>query len=1485
MNTRFKFFFLLISMMLCVSLNSWAYDDWTSTDNSTSYFWDNIRVSANKYLLVDYETNGGEDEYLTLGGYYIRGKKTGTYILKNTYSYTYSYSLNASYKKTKGSDGYCKVYNIRIADSAPKFTSISIGNNFDLAINSSKDLTVTSVPLYSSYSSMSQNVTWTSSNPSVATVSSSGRVIGVSVGSATITCTANDGSGVSGSCNVTVKKVEKITLDDTYIGINDHKKKLSFSVSPICCPQTASNYTWVSSDEKIVSVNNSGEIYCYKVGTAIITVSANDGSGVNESCYVTVTPGYSYGVEGKVNYAYTDSRDYLYVNTNGSLYYNVDKDYTGGNYFLSGYGTTNVGDELHVNFTVDNYTRLNIGNDCNFYYGCKEYSDGCVVTLNGTPLSSNSSNNWYYFDNGTNLGNHIYNDIVFSSGTYDLVIKYNEGTGDSEKDFMFWPSISLTPVETTTFNSEIQTIDVVKVNREGILGAEALKIHDNLTDFKGLKVIGPLDEYDWKTIGEMGLTCLDLTEASGVYPSSGNFSTIKAVKMSNNIVDIEKNYFSQASYVYVPDGVKYVHSGIGNKYGVTLEGCKGVQHIYNEAFKDFNIMAELSLDNLEFVDKDAFYNCKSLGNVKMPKVKVIESNSFKNCIGLKAISIDNVSRIEDNAFENCGNLGKIDAPNLTEMGAYAFSNCMSLTNVSAPKLKKIAPFAFFKSKMIDATFAVADTIGKYAFALANANSISCPKVKYVGNGAFSVAYRYRVKDSSSWNSYFDVSECTENRVVSVSVPSVEVICDSAFYSQDMIEKLVSPNLKSIGEYAFAAKSINFWGGDTWYYYDIEKSKLSSIDFASVTTISKYAFYNCDSLKSISLPNVTRIEEGTFNRCNFIKSLDAPRVTYIGTEAFCYASNLQTANISKADSVCLSAFNGCSKLQAVNLPKINYIGNNAFNGCSSVKTIDLSDKLTELGENCFYGCTGVETLTLPASITKIPTQCFAGSNNIKTINCNAPAPPMVGETPFNMQTLYTAKLRVPESSIVLYQADNYWKHFYYYETNPDVLTDLILSNVTDMGDVRMEKVNLTLKAGASLAMTGNDAQSFRSVLFMANSNESGMFISKSERITSDATKIELDMPALKWRFITLPYDVNISDIERSVEDAQMAIYKYDGSKRASSGTGYAWTRVNSGTLTAGTGYIIQTSKATALTFPAPYAHKDKPFQPYDVTTKLAANTSSTAANQGWNFVGNPYMAYYDISKLELNAPITVWNGTTYNAYSPKDDEYALRPMQPFFVQCPANVKSLKFNADGCQATSVITKATEARARYNAKDNVERKVVDIAISTEGETQADRTRFVINNKATDDYELSCDAAKMMSMDENVAQIYTVSRGIQYAINEGPQLTGKVVIGIVTPKAGKYTLNALRSDMDVMLHDEETGETVNLTEGAYTFEAGEGVNESRFYVVLGNETTKVAGVAADGINGATEVYDLDGRRKDEATKGVNIIRQNGKVSKQMNR
>ena len=97
-------------------------------------------------------------------------------------------------------DGSNKKYTSTITVLQP-VTSITLSPaSLSLYNSTTSQLTATVFPS----SAANKNVTWTSSDASVATVSSTGLVRSLRAGTCTITCTATDGSGVSATCPVTV---------------------------------------------------------------------------------------------------------------------------------------------------------------------------------------------------------------------------------------------------------------------------------------------------------------------------------------------------------------------------------------------------------------------------------------------------------------------------------------------------------------------------------------------------------------------------------------------------------------------------------------------------------------------------------------------------------------------------------------------------------------------------------------------------------------------------------------------------------------------------------------------------------------------------------------------------------------------------------------------------------------------------------------------------------------------------------------------------------------------------------------------------------------------------------------------------------------------------------------------------------------------------------------------------------------------------------
>lgn len=145
-------------------------------------------------------------------------------------------------------------------------------------------------------------LTWSSSNPVVASVNDNGLVSGKKAGTTVITATATDGSGVVGKCNLTVKakpiKATGISLPSEKTIQAGSSIKLTANVLP--ANATNRSVTWISDDESIATVDASGRVFGRKAGetyvVAAVTESIEDSDSddpenwIYEICYITVKP-------------------------------------------------------------------------------------------------------------------------------------------------------------------------------------------------------------------------------------------------------------------------------------------------------------------------------------------------------------------------------------------------------------------------------------------------------------------------------------------------------------------------------------------------------------------------------------------------------------------------------------------------------------------------------------------------------------------------------------------------------------------------------------------------------------------------------------------------------------------------------------------------------------------------------------------------------------------------------------------------------------------------------------------------------------------------------------------------------------------------------------------------------------------------------------------------------------------------------------------
>ena len=332
------------------------------------------------------------------------------------------------------------------------------------------------------------------------------------------------------------------------------------------------------------------------------------------------------------------------------------------------------------------------------------------------------------------------------------------------------------------------------------------------------------------------------------------------------------------------------------------------------------------------IGEKAFQGCGSLETVTLPEnIKKLEKDSFRDCRILTTISLPNgITEIGNRSFRGCSLLENINMPeNLTKIGNEAFRGCTSLTSLIIPNtVTDIGTSAFIYCKSLkNVTMSSGITVIK------DETFEGCPlleSITNIPNGVTSINYR-------------------------------------AFYQCDKLKSITIPaTVTTIGDSAFR-----------------ECNNLTSITFAlneesesALTTIDKYAFHRCISVKNIILPNgITDIKNNAFRHCDSLESITIPNsVTTIEDSVFSYCSSLKSITIPESVTTIGSTdsdnwegvFHDCTSLTSVIIQGNNLttIGHGVFSSCDSLTRITIPNSVTTIGNSAFSYCDSLTSITIP-----------------------------------------------------------------------------------------------------------------------------------------------------------------------------------------------------------------------------------------------------------------------------------------------------------------------------------------------------------------------------------------------------------------------------------------------------------------------------------------------------------------------------------------
>lgn len=702
--------------------------------------------------------------------------------------------------------------------------------------------------------------------------------------------------------------------------------------------------------------------------------------------------------------------------------------------------------------------------------------------------------------------------------------------------------------------------------------------------------------------------------------------------------------------------------------------------------------------------------------------------------------------------------------------------------------------------------------------------------------------------------------------------------EDKFFSKDNFPFLhyvrLPETLTTIGDYAF------------------EHSYIDDINFpSSLKTIGDQAFRNT-KVREAMLPNtMTSIGSWAFEDCIFLKKANFPeniKVIPIRTFQQCLQLTDLTLHegLRELESDAIRYVPYSKRLPST----ITTIGSGACaDNLALTDTLFIPESCTSIGKAAFQECSNVKVVVLPVGYS----QCSTGDYtfNFWSINTLIVKSPTV-LTGTEISTIVppgrrsAITVKVPSYLVNSYKLDSYWYEFGSIEGFSTAgIKDWYIHQPLVMNNSRFEgEPNLWIQwSSASLKLNGDAAMDINNFYV----DWCSPVISNCNNITINGSYTSCyQTSAMQWYFISLPFNCRVGDIIAG-SDAEYAIRYYDGANRAINGTGSSWKNFGEDDIIpAGTGFIYQTSKdGFSMFYSQNDASKQNALSCNEFIKTLEINNSDIQANKGWNLVGNPWHCYYNIHNLNFTAPIITWNGSTYVAYSITDDDYAIRPNEAFFVQCPnEEYNTIGFPIQGRQLTSDIESQNAARPVVSQANG--RQVVNLTVSN-GEMK-DMTRVVLNEQASTEYEVSCDASKFMSMDNSVPQIYTLdNKGTMYAINERPIKEGYIDLGFYAGQTGDYTISVTRCDAEqVFITDNQTGETSEITNSAYAFSAKAGADNSRFTLsFVPDDVTAVSEIEKTESAGKVEVYSIDGKflgtDASHLNSGLYIIRQGKNVRK----